>query len=118
MNQFQEFIIQELQNFVNIKLLLDTTKKFKEYKYYKFNKIYSLKYLIDIEFYNHINTLLTPNKQLSLSIELDDINNPSVFFEFTKIVRPVGEIQLKNIENCHTIKLRNCKNILLLATNQ
>ena len=70
---FQEFIIQELHEFVSdydFNKFLNVSKKFKEYKkryfYWELNAIYSLMYYSDNDFYTLMNTNISnENKQIS-----------------------------------------------------
>ena len=92
---FTEFIIQELNELININSLLNTTKQLKEYKkkyfYWKLNETFSFKYYNDVDYYNHINSkILYGNKQLFININRD---------------HEITDNGLKYLGNCHTLDL-------------
>ena len=108
---FIEFIFQELNEFININKLLNTTKQFKEYKtklfYWKLNKDHSFKYCNDICFHNCINSyILCRNKQLS--INMSENRTSGNHLNFNLYLNNENSEKLRRIGNVHSLNLNLC----------
>ena len=83
MLNFPVSIFNKINEFENIKNLLNTSKKLndvkKEIRYIKLDRIDSYKYYIDLNFREEINSkICNPNKQLSLNLsDCDNITDTS-----------------------------------------
>ena len=119
---FQEFIIQELHEFVSdydFNKFLNVSTKFKEYKkryfYWELNTIYSLMYYSDNDFYTLMNTNISnENKQISIIL-----CNTIITEDIGKRLSNVNKLDLswcdditddivKHLGNVHTLDLMGC----------
>ena len=136
---FTEFIIQELQDLIDINDLLNTTIQFKNYKkrffYWRLNDIYSLKYYSDIQVAvpatlytmkrdglvhpchhspDQRSGLLMPPRASSIGFYTllnSYILNPNTQISITLSECIITDCCIKRVEDVHTLNFYGCENI-------
>ena len=116
---FNQDLTGFIQKFIDIKNLLDTSKKFNNIKkniyLWKLNRMYSYKYYYDNIFRNKIHDKITNIKQIyKLDFTNSDISDVSII-KNTHILILYGCFNIKNVDalgNVYELDLSYCENIV------